>query len=153
MWLLGQLIFLNFPQSHNTMFLISHHLTVHSCFLLASENVLSNGYSAIGFLQRCMIPIAEVSIYVMITRRILCSQEMLESFSPNEKLPREMCQNEHKKIICHKQSSFPREGQWKGQGCSCSTVKKAHATHEWSTCKSHRLPLFISPVQIRAYPL
>lgn len=69
------------------MFLISHHLTVHSCFLLASENVFSNGYSAIGFLQQCVIPIAEVFICAVITRRVLCSQEMLESFSPNEKLP------------------------------------------------------------------
>lgn len=66
---------------------------------------------------------------------------------------KEMCQNEHKKIICHEQSSFPREGWSRAGGYSSSTVLKAQATHEWSTCKSQWLPLFISPVQIRAYPL
>lgn len=92
-WFLGSLNvtsrtphFPSFLWSHNTLFLMFHHLTVPSYFLLASEKVFSNGYSTTGFLQQCVIPVQKYQC-VMSTRRILCSGEMLESFSPNEKLP------------------------------------------------------------------
>lgn len=51
---------LSFPQPHNSlynytlMFLVFHHLTVCLYFLLASENVFSNGYSTVKiFIAMC----------------------------------------------------------------------------------------------------
>lgn len=91
--------------------------------------MFSNGYSYTGFLQQCVIPVAEVSICVMSTRRILCSEEMLESFSPNEKLPGKCVKMSRRKLSAtsgdHSQGRVSAEHG----GCSCSTVLKAHTTH------------------------